>query len=255
MFWASREEGSEVVKDGKGIAESRGRTRWWVAAAVAVLALVVGLLVVVAVRSGDSSSDGDGTAGASTSGATSSPSPTDTSTRTSEPASSSAGTASQSGEPSSTDSSTEEATGTPSDANAGRPHAKPQGFAASVSASGDVTVSVTKVEAVESKAEIAGETSRPALRLTISAANSGGTPVTIQNAVVNAYYGPDLTPATSVMKPGSRWFPKQIPARGVATGIFLFNIPRDQRDNVTVEVDLDTGLKIVTFEGKVTPRG
>lgn len=139
----------------------------------------------------------------------------------------------------------------PASPDAGRPHAKPAAFKLAVAASRFVTVRVAKVEAITSKATQPGELSRPALRITIAARNSSRKATSIRSALVNAYYGPKSTPAVAVGKPGAKWFPSQIPAHGTAEGVYIFNIPVASRGDVTLEVDLATGLKIVTFHGVV----
>lgn len=229
------------LSQGRGVVLVR-RWRWWLAAAIVIV--IAGVVGVMVSTSGDSTPPRDRAGAGEAPSASGSPAP-----RPSTPSASSRKQPSTRGA----------TTGSPVsvkpvspgvDPNAGRPHAKTASFGAKVPASGQVTVRVAKVEAIKSQAELPGETSRPALRITVAASDSGAKPVTIKNAVVNAYYGKDKTPAATVLKPGSKWFPEQIPAHGTVVGVFVFNVPVASRGQVTLEVDLDTNLKIVTFHGR-----
>jgi hypothetical protein len=67
--------------------------------------------------------------------------------------------------------------------------------------------------------------------------------------VVNAYYGPDRTPATPLLQPGGEAFEPEVAADGSASGVFVFAVPPELQDAVELEVDPGIGASIVIFTG------
>ncbi|GGD00132.1 hypothetical protein GCM10011512_28720 [Tersicoccus solisilvae] len=98
---------------------------------------------------------------------------------------------------------------------------------------------------------LAGEIAGPAVRLTIQATNRGSEPVNLDLFVVNAYVGPELTPAGNVTQPGGRPFTGTLAPGADATGVYLFSIPTDQRGRVRVTVDYRAQEPRVVFEGSL----
>jgi hypothetical protein len=71
----------------------------------------------------------------------------------------------------------------------------------------------------------------------------------LTTAVVNLTFGADNTPATGLSGPGAASLPQEVAAGQTASGVYVFNVPSDQRDLVRVWVDYRLGLPVVVFEG------
>ena len=70
--------------------------------------------------------------------------------------------------------------------------------------------------------------------------------------VVNLYKGTELSPAGPLLNPGGKAFPDEIASGASGQGVYLFTVAPDERDDVTIEVDLAVGTPIVLFQGPVT---
>ncbi|GAA4721720.1 hypothetical protein APR04_001470 [Promicromonospora umidemergens] len=112
-----------------------------------------------------------------------------------------------------------------------------------------VTVAVPSVEDVTGQANVPGEVGGPALRFAVELTNGTGKALDLRTVVVNAYYGPDRTPATSLLKPGGKPFEPEVAAGGSASGAFVFSVPAEFQDQVELEVDAGVGKAIVIFTG------
>lgn len=113
----------------------------------------------------------------------------------------------------------------------------------------DLQIAITRVEQVRSRAELPGETSRPALRVTVRAENLGDEPLPIGNALTNLYYGPDRDAATLVLRPGGRPFPPAVAPGESVSSVVVYNVPPRARGQVVLEVSLDTEIRRVEFSG------
>lgn len=113
----------------------------------------------------------------------------------------------------------------------------------------DLRLSVTRVEKVRSRAELPGETSRPALRITVRVDNLSREAVPIGGALTNLYYGPQRDAATLVQRPGGRPFPAEVEAGGSASSVVVYNVPRNARGRIVLEVSLDATIRRVEFSG------
>lgn len=114
-----------------------------------------------------------------------------------------------------------------------------------------LSVSVTKMEAIDGVAAAPGEISGPAVRFTIDIANDRTEPFDLGYTVVNGYTGDDRTPARSFIRGGSAPFSGSIAPGEKTTGVYIFAVPEDQRDNATLTVDYGAGIPAVVFQGRV----
>ena len=105
------------------------------------------------------------------------------------------------------------------------------------------------MEAVQGKATGPGEIAGPSVRFTITIKNSTGKKVDLSSTVVNAYAGVDSAPAIPLQGPGGKPFPSSVADGGSATGVFVFNIARADRDRVEVTVDTSVRNPVVAFKG------
>ena len=112
-----------------------------------------------------------------------------------------------------------------------------------------VVVSIDSLEAVEGEAQGPGEVGGPALRFTLTMRNDGDAPVSLESTVVNVYSGPDQAPAVDLRGPGGIPLPAEVAAGATVTGVFIFMVPTEHRDQVRIGVDYTVGIPIVVFEG------
>ncbi|GII99194.1 hypothetical protein CLV28_2351 [Sediminihabitans luteus] len=118
-----------------------------------------------------------------------------------------------------------------------------------------VTAALTKVEAVDGEAVAPGEISGPAVRLTVEVTNGSDEDLDLSGAVVNAYVGPDRAPAGTLTKPGGVPFEGVVAPGESGSAVVLFDIPEEQRGDVTVTVDYRTGTPTVAFRGDLSISG
>jgi len=114
-----------------------------------------------------------------------------------------------------------------------------------------VSVTVTKVESVQGVGHGPGERSGPAVRLTVSVVNDTKKALNLDLALLNVYFGPDLSPASSVSGPGARLLPAELAAGGTATGRYVFTIPRREQDDLRVDFTYTTEAPKAIFSGGV----
>jgi hypothetical protein len=126
---------------------------------------------------------------------------------------------------------------------------EPRPFDAEATPEPGVTVQVPSVEKVTGEANVPGEVGGPALRFTVELTNGTGKTLDLRTVVVNAYYGPDRTPAAPLLKPGGKAFEAEAGVDDLARGAFVFNIPTEFQDDVELEVDPGVGAAIVIFTG------
>lgn len=117
----------------------------------------------------------------------------------------------------------------------------------------DLRVELTSIEAVTGLARTPGEVGGPALRVTVEATNEADAAFATPAAVVNLYFGADRRPANTIREPGGRPLPHEIAAHDFATGVYLFTVPENARDDILVEIELQVGEPIVLFQGAFAP--
>lgn len=197
------------------------RKAWiWVIVAVAVVAVAVAIYFVVT-----SGSSGKGTPGV---GSSASPS-----------------ASSQSGEPSAQPTPDKSAT----------PGTMPQLAPVAPgepSDNGDGLVAeTTAMKAVDGEAVQAGEIAGPAVQFTLRLTNGTDAPIDLGFIAVNAYIGEALTPAGGLVKPGAAPFEGTLKAGDSVEGVYVYNIPQNQRGDVTLTLDYRAGQPSFVFRGNV----
>jgi len=111
-----------------------------------------------------------------------------------------------------------------------------------------ITLRVESLTAVDGQAALPGEIGGPAVSVTVVVDNASEQPFDLAGTVVNAYSGPELTPANG-LSTGTSAFPAEAPAGTTTTATYVFSVPADQRDQVRVTVDTAVDLPTVVFEG------
>lgn len=125
----------------------------------------------------------------------------------------------------------------------------PRPFDAEATPQPGVTVTVPSVEKVTGEANVPGEVGGPALRFTVELDNGTGKTLDLRTVVVNAYYGPDRTPAAPLLKPGGKAFEPEAGVDDAARGAFVFTVPPEFQDDVELEVDPGIGKPVIIFTG------
>lgn len=127
--------------------------------------------------------------------------------------------------------------------------APPIGFDDEAEVVPGVRFTISQLEAVEGTAEGRGEIAGPALRFRVDVANDTAESVPLDTTVVNVYVGEAQSPAEDLSGPGVEPFPAAVAAGGTASGVFVFNVPVEDRDLVSIAVDYAVGVPIVVFQG------
>jgi hypothetical protein len=213
---------------GTSPAEGRlsGRRGLWAAVAGAVVVALVVLFIVL--TGGDD--DPSGAAGRAT-GSTTGPSS----------ASSAAPT-------------TGTSTAPPAPTPTGDPNALPPSLpAVPLDAVGDVgngvSASIAGVEAIQGEAMGPGNIAGPALRVTVRITNGTSAATSLDGVAVNLAYGSDLTPASPLDDPSQRPFHGSLAPGDAGEGVYVFTVPEDSRDSITIDVGYEAGAPILVFTG------
>lgn len=110
---------------------------------------------------------------------------------------------------------------------------------------------IVKMEAVQGEAVQAGDIAGPAVQFTLRIDNRSGEPVDLGLVAVNAYVGERRTPAVGLSRPGGAPFEGILRDGESAEGVYVYNIPEKQRDDVTVTIDYRAGQPAFVFRGEV----
>jgi hypothetical protein len=144
---------------------------------------------------------------------------------------------------------TPQPTGPTSDATALPPSlpAVPLGEPAAVG--NGITAVVSGLEAIDGTAQGPGNVAGPALRATVRVTNGTAEPVSLDAVVVDLATGPDLTPASPLDDPSELPFSGTAAPGETVEGVYVFTVPADDRDAVTVSVGYQAGAPFLVFTG------
>jgi hypothetical protein len=115
-----------------------------------------------------------------------------------------------------------------------------------------IVATLPKIEAIQGSATGPGNIAGPALRITVRIENGTAAGVPLEGVAVNLYYGTDKTPASPLDDPSRRPFGGMLAAGDSADGVYVFSVPADARDSVTVEVGYQAGAPLLLFTGPVS---
>ncbi|MGY1727479.1 hypothetical protein ACI79J_10960 [Geodermatophilus sp. SYSU D01062] len=144
---------------------------------------------------------------------------------------------------------TPEPTGPTEDATALPPSLDPVGFDDEAAVGNGVTATVEGLEAVEGSAEGPGQVAGPAVRVTVRIVNGTDAPVSLDAVAVDMTHGPDATPASPLDDVSAAPFSGTVEPGGSAAGVYVFTVPEDDRDAVTVAVGYQAGAPYLVFAG------
>ena len=115
-----------------------------------------------------------------------------------------------------------------------------------------IVAAIASVEAIDGSAVGPGNIAGPALRITVRIDNNTGEAVSLDGVAVNLYYGADRTPASPLDDPSRVPFSGKVDPGASGEGVYVFSVPTDVRERVTVEVGYLTGAPLLLFTGPVT---
>jgi hypothetical protein len=127
--------------------------------------------------------------------------------------------------------------------------APPVAIDAEADAGTGMTFRLEALEAVTGEATGPGEIAGPAVRVTVVATNDSPSPVVLEGVVVDLTYGNDGTSAAPLSGPGVVRFSGEVSPGASATAVYVFDVPLDQRGDVSVLVSYLASVSPVVFEG------
>jgi hypothetical protein len=139
-------------------------------------------------------------------------------------------------------------TGPTADATALPPSQEPVPLDASTQVD-EVTVSLQGIEAIQGTATGPGDVGGPALRVTVRLENATVDPLDLLGVSVGMTYGDEHVPASPLGDPSAVSFAGTLEPGGTAEGVYVFRVPADARDAVTVSVGYQPGAAYAVFTG------
>lgn len=112
-----------------------------------------------------------------------------------------------------------------------------------------LTVRLAKIEAIEAKAQGPGEVSGPAVAITIELDNGGSEGFDTSLLSVNLEDSKGLPGAGMIASPAA-WINGTVEPGGKVQGVYVFSVPKANRDPLKVSVSVNPGLPTVLFTGK-----
>jgi hypothetical protein len=114
-----------------------------------------------------------------------------------------------------------------------------------------LSLRIVEVEAVRSEARSPGEVSAPAVRLTMRARNASSRPIAVEGLVVALEHGAARTPAVGVTEPGGAPFAGVVAPGATARGVYVFNVPPGERDQVRVTTSYTGAAPTLVLAGSL----
>ncbi|MGK9146000.1 hypothetical protein KXS11_00020 [Plantibacter flavus] len=134
-----------------------------------------------------------------------------------------------------------------------RPTDPPLAFDEDGEALPGVTVSVTKLTAVEGEASGVGEIAGPAVQVSITVKNGTDASLDLRTMQVTADAGADRLSSSELSGPGVVPFPSDLAAGDSATAVYVFGVAAGDRDVFRVFVDTVVTAPVLAFEGAAPP--
>lgn len=114
-----------------------------------------------------------------------------------------------------------------------------------------VRVSVVEIAGITVEAETPGELAGPAVAATIRFENESGEPLDVGGAMVSLVDAAGNVGAPTTSSPAAPTI-GTIDDGDATEGIYVFRIPEDTRNDITLTVDYAAGAPVVVFHGSVT---
>ncbi len=114
-----------------------------------------------------------------------------------------------------------------------------------------VVATIASVEAIDGTAVGPGNIAGPALRVTVRIDNGTAEAVSLDGVAVNLSHGEERTPASPLDDPSRAPFTGMVEPGETGEGVYVFSVPTDVRDLVTIEVGYQAGAPLLLFTGAV----
>lgn len=115
---------------------------------------------------------------------------------------------------------------------------------------GQVSARIDQVGAVQATATLPGEVSGPAVAVTLEVSNSSAQAIGLDSVTVTLTDAAG-NPASSIVADPSAPLSGVLDAGAVKSGTYVFTVPSDQRNPVTVTVNYSSGAPTLVFTGQV----
>jgi hypothetical protein len=129
------------------------------------------------------------------------------------------------------------------------PALEPVGLGDAVVAAPGITAEVSSVSALQASATGPGNVAGPALAVTVRITNGSDAPVELDELEVSLSYTAEEWSASPVNDGAVSPLRGMLAAGRTAEGTYVFSVPSDQRDVVTVTVGLAAGAPLLVFTG------
>jgi len=135
------------------------------------------------------------------------------------------------------------------------PVAAAKGFEKQAEVAQGVATKVKAMKAVNGEARGVGEVAGPAVQFTLEVTNSTTETISLAEAVVNVEAGADRFPAEQLSGPGAVPFPAEVAPGQTVSGVFVFQIPPEQRKTARVLFHYQAASPVAAFEGSAPVQG
>jgi len=115
-----------------------------------------------------------------------------------------------------------------------------------------ITAVVESLTAIDGTATGPGNVAGPALRATVQITNGTGAPVSLDAVTVELATGAELAPASPLDDASALPFSGTVAPGDSAQGVYVFTVPTDARDAVTVTVGYQAGAPVLVFTGSAS---
>ena len=112
-----------------------------------------------------------------------------------------------------------------------------------------LTVRLGGVKAIEAKAQGPGEVAGPAVAVTIEIENKGSKAFDTGLLSVNLDDAKGR-PGSGMMAKPAKWITGSVEPDAKVSGVYVFTVPKANRDPITVSVSLNPGMPTVLFTGR-----
>ncbi|MCZ2804096.1 hypothetical protein O2W18_03170 [Modestobacter sp. VKM Ac-2983] len=131
------------------------------------------------------------------------------------------------------------------------PSLAPVGLSDSATVGGGLTAALTAVRAIEGEGTGPGNVAGPALAVTVRLTNGTADRITLDGAVVSLAYTDDARPASPLDDPSAAPLSGVLEPGSSAEGVYVFSVPADRREVVTVAIGYEPGAPYLVFTGSV----
>jgi len=125
----------------------------------------------------------------------------------------------------------------------------PVGFDQQAAVGDGIVADVVQIEAIDGTGVGPGNIAGPALRMTIRITNGTTGPVSLDGVAVDLAHGEEQLPASPIADPSSAPFAGSLGPSESREGVYVFTVPTDDRELVTLSVGYQAGAPFMVFTG------